>query len=50
MPETREVLVEAVAHAMNSDYCVLEFEEVSGEMQIRDITDHVQSLEEGIQE
>lgn len=40
---------EILAHAMNKEYCVLEFSEMDdGSMQIADITEHVEALEEQV--
>lgn len=37
---------EILMHAANSEYCVLEFEEMDdGSMQVRDITEHHRQLE-----
>ena len=36
-----------LVHAMNKEHCVLEFtEQPDGEMHVMDITDHVEALEE----
>jgi hypothetical protein len=45
-PADKDAAREAIHYALNSDYCVLEFEETDDGMQILDITDHVRQLEE----
>jgi len=44
--EDRTAAEEALLHAMSKDYCVLEFKVLdNGERRIMEITDHVQELE-----
>lgn len=53
MPEAKEhsQAVEAITYAMNSEKCILDFEENdNGEMVITDITEHVESLEEMVED
>jgi hypothetical protein len=47
-PADKDAAREAIHYALNSDYCVLEFEETDDGMRIVDITDHVEALEEKI--
>lgn len=49
MPELEDqpAAVEAITYALNSEKCVLDFREnENGEMVVTDITEHVESLEE----
>lgn len=47
VPVDSEKGKEILAHAMNKEYCVIEFSEMDdGSMQIADITEHVEKLEE----
>lgn len=49
MPELEDKpqAVQAITYALNSEHCVLDFtEDENGEMVITDITEHVESLEE----
>lgn len=44
--EDREAAKEAIYHALNSDYCVLEFDRMDdGTINIADLTEHVRQLE-----
>lgn len=45
-PADKDAAREAIHYALNSDYCVLEFQQSDDGMRIVDITDHVKQLEE----
>lgn len=47
-PADKDSAREAIYYALNSDYCVLEFKEGADGMRIVDITDHVEALEEKV--
>jgi hypothetical protein len=47
-PADKDAAREAIHYALNSEHCVLEFKETEDGMRIVDITDHVEAMEQKI--